>query len=1357
MRSKILLLLLNLLFLSTLSAQNVAVKNNSKKPVGSAGRGILAVLSADYSAVNSSCPSANNGSVIVYGEGGITPYVSYSIAGSATQTNTTGVFTSLAPGTYDVSVTDSNGDVATRTGIVISEIPNIAISPVTGNVCLGSSTLLTASGASTYNWSSVPVDPSLNTSNVGAVQSVSPTQQTVYTATSTVPATNLVFNGDFSLGNLGFISNYTYANPTSGSLATGDYGVVTNPNTWFTGFTNCVDHTTGTGSQLVVNGSLTSATNNTIWEQHIAVGAAQNYTFSYWLQSVSAASPSVVSVFINGVLQGVASPTATACGWTQYTYTWNSVANTLANIQIIENGGGDFAIDDISFIGNSSCSLTASSTISVNPAPTATISGTAKMCVDAGNSPVVTFVGANGTPPYTFSYNINGGATQTVASLPGSSSVTVPVNTTAPGTFVYNLVNISDSSNPNCSQAATGSATITVIARATAAFTGNASICPNTTSILSFTGTPGATVIFKSSDGSFFTVVIGANGTATFTPPTVAVTTVYTLVLVNSNPAGCSSEISGTVTFTVNRTGCASVLAGDVNLSDVAAICNVGDTRDLSASYQEIGATTQYTVASIPYCPPFPFTGGIQMPITSDDDYTASFDLPFDFCFYGQSYDFVRVGDNGVITFGLPYTTVYGANCPYILNGTVPNTGFNIRNAIYGIFTDMETTNNPGPNTVINYQVLGSYPCRAFVVSFNEVPAYGGACTDPQYRTTSQIVMYEISNIIDVYVQKRTPCMGWESGRGLIGIQNAAGTLASVPPGRNTGAWTATNEAWRFTPSGTSIVNFSWLDENGAVISNNTNITVAPTQTTTYTAQAVYQTCANTSVVTTKAVTIEVFEDRSLEPENLLNCNNAPFDLTQNTATVLAGLPDASEFYISYYSNAIDAQNQVSPITTPQAYNIVGQTQTIYMTIIDPNSCVRVKPFTITSVIPVPDSPDDVSECGSYVLPALNSGNYFSGPNGTGTPYFANDVIDESILMYIFVQAPNSNCSAENSFQITISDPPATVTPSDFHVCDDNFDGFAEFILSEKNDEITGGNATYAVTYYLTQADAENSDNEITSVPFQNTVANTQIIYVRVQNASDDPNTDCYTLGTLTLVVDPKPEILSDIPDYVLCDENTPGDQTEIFDLTTKYDEIVADQTGLDISFYTTEALAIAGDSPIAPANAYSAGPQETIWIRVTDTATECFSVSSFNLVVNPLPTIAPVETYFVCSIPSDQNVGEFDLSTQSDDISGNATNVTVTYYYTAAEAIAADPLTALPLLYTSDGNNPQTIYVNVKDNTTNCFSLTTLQLGVVSSPDAVTPTALEVCDDNNDGFAAFNLSLKTGEITGGDTTLVVT
>ncbi|MBL0014832.1 MAG: hypothetical protein IPP30_14405 [Flavobacterium sp.] len=38
-----------------------------------------------------------------------------------------------------------------------------------------------------------------------------------------------------------------------------------------------------------------------------------------------------------------------------------------------------------------------------------------------------------------------------------------------------------------------------------------------------------------------------------------------------------------------------------------------------------------------------------------------------------------------------------------------------------------------------------------------------------------------------LYVQDRVSCTGWNGGRGVIGIQDASGTVAHWPPDRNTG------------------------------------------------------------------------------------------------------------------------------------------------------------------------------------------------------------------------------------------------------------------------------------------------------------------------------------------------------------------------------------------------------------------------------------------------------------------------------------------------------------------------------------------------------------------------------------------
>ena len=106
------------------------------------------------------------------------------------------------------------------------------------------------------------------------------------------------------------------------------------------------------------------------------------------------------------------------------------------------------------------CSTTGSTVITVNPVPTATISGTTATCQNS-TSPFVTFTGANGTAPYTFTYKIGSGANQTVTTTSGNS-VTVAAPTTATGSFVYTLVSVQDSSSTTCSQTQTGSATITI-------------------------------------------------------------------------------------------------------------------------------------------------------------------------------------------------------------------------------------------------------------------------------------------------------------------------------------------------------------------------------------------------------------------------------------------------------------------------------------------------------------------------------------------------------------------------------------------------------------------------------------------------------------------------------------------------------------------------------------------------------------------------------------------------------------------------------------------------------------------------------------------------------------------------------
>ena len=101
--------------------------------------------------------------------------------------------------------------------------------------------------------------------------------------------------------------------------------------------------------------------------------------------------------------------------------------------------------------------------VTVNPLPTATISGTTSVCQSAP-APSVTFTGANGTGPYVFTYTINGGSNQNISTNSGNS-VSLLVPNAIPGIYKYSLVSVKDNGINQCSQAQTTFATVTVTAK----------------------------------------------------------------------------------------------------------------------------------------------------------------------------------------------------------------------------------------------------------------------------------------------------------------------------------------------------------------------------------------------------------------------------------------------------------------------------------------------------------------------------------------------------------------------------------------------------------------------------------------------------------------------------------------------------------------------------------------------------------------------------------------------------------------------------------------------------------------------------------------------------------------------------
>lgn len=207
-----------------------------------------------------------------------------------------------------------------------------------------------AGSSTSVLWS--PATGVANTTAANTTAMVSAT--TTYTVSvRSLSPTNLITNGDFSLGNTGFTSDYSLG--TSGSLGPltqeGRYVVVNDAGTTHTQFADCNDHTTGNGLMMVVNAS---GTTNDVWCQTITINPNTEYDFSAWVTSVTSQNPARLQFSINGVLLGSQFNALSAtCQWRQFAAQWTSGNTVTAEICIVNvnltPAGNDFALDDISF------------------------------------------------------------------------------------------------------------------------------------------------------------------------------------------------------------------------------------------------------------------------------------------------------------------------------------------------------------------------------------------------------------------------------------------------------------------------------------------------------------------------------------------------------------------------------------------------------------------------------------------------------------------------------------------------------------------------------------------------------------------------------------------------------------------------------------------------------------------------------------------------------------------------------------------------------------------------------------------------------------------------------------------------
>ncbi len=326
--------------------------------------------------------------------------------------------------TYSVTATDRYGCTSTAS-VLIQVIPVVAvISGVTSagctTMCNGTATASasggTGAGAYAYSWSTSPVQTTATATGLCAG---------TYTCTVTKGAcvasgAELVTNGDFSAGNTGFSSTYTYwPSGTAGDMSEGRYYVGSNATTVHSQFTGAGR---GGGNFMVVNGA-SSVTN--VWCQTINVITNTDYVFSSWLSTVHTGNPASLLFSFNGVTAGNAliAP-ATTGSWINFFASWNSGVNTSVNICVVNQNtvtnGNDFGLDDISFkLCVPACEDTA---IAIITAPSIAVAPITPSTICANGNAVLTAVPSGGNGTYNYVWSPAG--TGTTASVTVSPVIT---------------------------------------------------------------------------------------------------------------------------------------------------------------------------------------------------------------------------------------------------------------------------------------------------------------------------------------------------------------------------------------------------------------------------------------------------------------------------------------------------------------------------------------------------------------------------------------------------------------------------------------------------------------------------------------------------------------------------------------------------------------------------------------------------------------------------------------------------------------------------------------------------------------------------------------------------------------------
>lgn len=613
---------------------------------------------------------------------------------------------------------------------------------------------------------------------------------------------------------------------------------------------------------------------------------------------------------------------------------------------------------------------------------------------------------------------------------------------------------------------------------------------------------------------------------------------------------------------------------------------------------------------------------------------------------------------------------------------------------VAGSWNDLTVTGDPS----------GNFQPKGYIVEFGGLPS------------EAPLNISASTNIYTLSIEATTPAS--ICGSGVLTL----GATAS-----NSG-----NILWFDSPTSTTPLN------TGA---GTTFTTPNVTATTTYYALASLNGCLEGLRVPVVATVLPLPTITATTNNSVCNGNSSTISATASSGIVnwydapVGGtfLHTGNSFTVSasntttYYAEAV-ANGCVSASRTPVVFTVT-QTPTLTTTAINQRFC-DIQNATISNLI--------IS--GASVL-------WYVSMSG-GVPLNASEVLKNNTIYY--ASQTINGCESANRLAVnvmvddTVTLPTAATIPN-LQACDtmedgDDANGFANFNLTTNETILLNGKtaSNFSFNYYT---DAAYSVPITTaSNAFVNTIADGQIIYVRISN---NMNNNCFTDTSFSITVTKLPVIQSVIT-FKNCDEDGNPDGFTNFNLEEVHDVLTNNNSsGLTFSYYDDINNANSGSGNIATIVNNQTTPR--VFIRV-ENGSGCYRIATVNLEASTTSfPLGYIEALITCD-DDDANDGlhVFDLSQASTlFISQFPTgqNLSVQYYKNLPDAALEENEILNITDFVNDTPNSQILFVRVESDDGTCFGIGPhLQLTVNLLPEFEVDNSATYClDDNAITLTTFN------------------